>query len=649
MHDSATVAAADIARLAGVGRAAVSNWRRRFNDFPVPVGGTSSNPLFALSHVEEWLRRQGKIQEIPEEERVWQQIKASVEDLHLGHAVGHAGAFLVFLDQASHSWRKLAKKPDEELISHLTQELSSLDMPTEHVSVLEARLLRAIADLASAQSAAHIFDFMYERYLEAHSRRIATVSTHVAQLMVALADAANGIVFDPSCNLGSVLMNAAEEGAEALYGQERESHAAQISAARLRLHGHRGHIKAGDAVRHDAFASLQADAVACIPPFGERNWGYDELTSDVRWLYGLPPRGEPELPWVQHGLYHLKPGRHMAVVMPPTAANRRSGRRIRAQLLRTGTLRAVIALPVGTAPGALSAPHLWVLRRPSPGDPVASHVLMLDLADVSEDQLTGIVLERWHAFAMATDTNVEGAVAVIDLLDDEVDLTPARQKGVLQSTSDERDFKSLLNEMSGSVDQLQRAVTRLRAIHATHVDIPKTTVAEQVRAGAITILQAPKSDSRPGKLTLLTVADVVENSLPSGRIAPFAGMVMLEVGDVVVPAGGRTLVAKVVETGGDILGQGLYAFRVDRERIDPACLAAFLRLAGASTPSRGQSGTSRADIRRIEIPRLPLDEQRRIGEAFKVLEQFEEAIRQASSQAETLMQLGLREIMGAQL
>ena len=46
------------------------------------------------------------------------------------------------------------------------------------------------------------------------------------------------------------------------------------------------------------------------------------------------------------------------------AASRRSGRRIRADLLRRGALRAVIALPVGAAPPYNIPLHLWVLRRP---------------------------------------------------------------------------------------------------------------------------------------------------------------------------------------------------------------------------------------------------------------------------------------------
>lgn len=55
------VTAADIARIAGVGRAAVSNWRRRHPDFPAPVGGPTNSPTFALSDVEAWLSANGRI------------------------------------------------------------------------------------------------------------------------------------------------------------------------------------------------------------------------------------------------------------------------------------------------------------------------------------------------------------------------------------------------------------------------------------------------------------------------------------------------------------------------------------------------------------------------------------------------------------
>ena len=44
MTGQTEVTAAQIARLAGVGRAAVSNWRRRHPGFPSPVGGSDTSP-----------------------------------------------------------------------------------------------------------------------------------------------------------------------------------------------------------------------------------------------------------------------------------------------------------------------------------------------------------------------------------------------------------------------------------------------------------------------------------------------------------------------------------------------------------------------------------------------------------------------------
>ncbi|MEV6332290.1 hypothetical protein [Streptomyces sp. NPDC051909] len=52
---------AEVARIAGVGRAAVVNWRRRHTDFPDPVGGTPVHPTFDRRAVVAWLLAHDKI------------------------------------------------------------------------------------------------------------------------------------------------------------------------------------------------------------------------------------------------------------------------------------------------------------------------------------------------------------------------------------------------------------------------------------------------------------------------------------------------------------------------------------------------------------------------------------------------------------
>ncbi|MGN9779795.1 N-6 DNA methylase [Nonomuraea sp. ZG12] len=604
VQDSATVAAADIARLAGVGRAAVSNWRRRFDDFPAPVGGTSSSPLFSLTEVEEWLRRQGKLAEVPLNERVWQQLRAGVEDLQLARVVGSIGTFLLSGESAEVS------------------------------TAFPRSLLDAVSELAAERGAASTFDFLYDRYLEAHSRRVVTLPAEVADLMTALVVPDGGTVIDPTCGLGSLLVSAAGAGASRIYGQDRDEDATRIATARLLLRGHDAVIRTGDSLRADGFADVLADAVVCAPPFGERNWGYEELASDVRWQHGLPPRGESELAWVQHCLSHLKPGGHAVVLMPSAAANRRSGRRIRAQLLRSGTLRAVASLPVGAAPHALGAPHLWMLRKPALGDAIPSHVLMFDASDIPWPQLGPKVLDGWRDFA--SESGEQGARAVIELLDEEVDLTPRKS-----ADGTGRTFNSSYQDLAAAVAELQQALRDVQGLSDTQSELPKTSIAEQVRAGAVTAHQAARQQADSGKLPLLTVDDVLAGRDPSGRTSLSAEMVRLEPGDVVVPSGGRAFVARIIQEEDAVLGSGLHLFRADPSRIDPACLAGFLRIAGTQAAGRSQSGTSRSDIRRVEIPRLPLEEQRRLGVAFTRLERLEEIVRRVAEQGAALVDLGI--------
>jgi len=128
VRDNATeVTAAGIARLAGVGRAAVSNWRRRHADFPKPVGGTETSPSFALAEVEDWLRRQGKLAEVPLRERVWQQLAGHPEGPVT--ALTHAGCVLLLIHERPTVWLDVSAGSDERLAAMLPDALDQVIAP----------------------------------------------------------------------------------------------------------------------------------------------------------------------------------------------------------------------------------------------------------------------------------------------------------------------------------------------------------------------------------------------------------------------------------------------------------------------------------------------------------------------------------------
>lgn len=346
MQDNATeVTAAGIARLAGVGRAAVSNWRRRHADFPKPVGGSETSPSFALAEVEDWLRRQGKLAEVPLRERVWQQLAGHPEGPVTG--LVHAGCVLLIVHARPTVWLEVSAGSDERLAALLPEALEqvlpagpavrpALRPPTAPRLLPSVPLLRGVADLAAELGARRAFEFLVGRHLDANPRQYTLTPAELARLMADLAGPAR-TVLDPACGTGALLRAVDPCPDQELYAQDSAPDLAALTALRLAL-GTRAtvHAAVGDTLRADAHPDLRADAVLCHPPFNERNWGHDELAYDARWEYGFPARTESELAWVQHALARLRAGGTAVLLMPPASASRRSGRRIRADLLRRG-------------------------------------------------------------------------------------------------------------------------------------------------------------------------------------------------------------------------------------------------------------------------------------------------------------------------
>jgi SAM-dependent methyltransferase len=617
MPEAVTVTAADIARLTGYGRAAVSNWRRRYDDFPQPVGGTASSPLFALSQVENWLAEQGKPVEVPEEERLWQEIRTIADDLQLAAVVADLGTVLA----------GGARSADDSL----------------------APFHEATRSLAKRLGPAEAFEFLVERYVEAHSRRVTSTPRETAALMAELGCVDGGSVLDPACGIGALLLAASEHRPARLFGQDHDEAAGTIAGARLALRGIEIGTVTGDSLRENGFPDERVDVVLCDPPFGDRAWGYEELTSDPRWTYGLPPRGESELAWVQHALWHLKPGGQAVILMPMAAADRRSGRRIRSQLLRAGALRAVVELPAGFSSASAAPPHLWVLRRPASDDPLPSRMLMMNVSDLEPDEVRSTVMARWQAFnerpEESDDSGMSQAVPLVDLLDDVVDLTSARH--VQQPVADSLDYATARDRLLELLSAVGEAASALVSLTTQAEDVPMTTVSELIQSGAVSLKQSPlKIETGSGDLPVLTVKDVMLGRPASDRTTAGPGVVMLRRGDVVVPLAARQIEASVVDVDDMAAGPQLQVFRPDPERCDPYFLACFLRAAGLS---RSGSTASRTDVRRVAIPRLPVEDQRPYGVAFERLQALSSALRSLGDAGETLVDLAFEGLGGASL
>ncbi|GAB3443902.1 N-6 DNA methylase [Streptomonospora sediminis] len=634
--DTPTVSAAEIARLAGVGRAAVSNWRRRYGDFPAPVGGTDTSPSFDLREVRGWLKQQGKLDQAPSVESVWQLMDAARGRLDTADAVAYTGAALL----VATSERETAEMADAELDDRIRAVFTAVpgigapELPPVHTF---RPALDGITELARKEGGPpEAFERLYKRFLTSVTRHFTATPEDLAELMVELAGHPGGTVFDPACGAATLLRTAFLRGRGVHpVGQELTTGLARLGRVRLALAGAEPYIRAGDSLRENNFPDLRSDAVLVNPPFNQRDWGVGELEFDARWEYGLPAKGDSELAWVQHALACARPGGAVVVVLPPGVASRRSGRRIRTELLRRGALRAVVALPAGLAPPMGVPLTLWVLRRPVENEPAPSEVLLVDaaaaIAEPAWPEVREAVLDAYEPFAAGRGVGGEEggywrAVPVVGLLGEDVDLTPARHL-----TAAAPDVSGLGAARESAVELAGRLPGLLpRVAEASPGSRATVSVHDLVRRGQVELLWTPshrrgEEDAGPDALLAFTERDVLSGGPPSQRIPEGVDAVRVRAGDVLVtramilhPA---TRVVADTEAGTPVSGS-VVVVRPDPDAVDSWFLAAVFNgseVAQRSSPSRR---SSIINVRRVELPRLPLLDQQRIGAAFRRLEEF---------------------------
>ncbi|MDX2850932.1 N-6 DNA methylase [Streptomyces sp. PA03-3a] len=443
----ALVTAAEIGRMAGVTRAAVSNWRRRHDDFPTPATGSTSSPLFSLTEVQAWLDKQRKGRQVSGEVLVWQHLRGVYGD---NMTRGLTVVAETLKDATS------AKKRG-------TGTDSALRALVDDVTTNELTPAELLANLTT-------------RHAESTSRTGAdgVTSTRLVRAIRHFADPPNDVstVLDPACGIGSLLFAFAAE-TRALFGQDIDPTSTRFAQLRASLSGLRDvAVSTGDSLRSDHYEGLKADLVVCDPPVGIADWGREDLLIDPRWELGVPSRAESELAWLQHAYAHTAPGGRVVMVMPPSVAYRKAGRRIRAELVRRGLLTQVVALPPGVAASHALPVHLWLVTRPVSPDHAAETVRMIDLTANDPND----------AFDPQSSQLID--VPRIDLLDETVDLTPAVHIAAIGT-----DYAREYEAARAAVEQLTSLLDRLPALppgSGRHsFDGATITVSDLARAGLV--------------------------------------------------------------------------------------------------------------------------------------------------------------------
>jgi type I restriction enzyme M protein len=155
-----------------------------------------------------------------------------------------------------------------------------------------------------------------------------------------------------------------------VYGQESNATTRRLAIMNLAIRGIEADIgkQHADTFRDVQHPDLRADFVLANPPFNDSDWHRKE--DDVRWQFGLPPKGNANFAWVQHFIHHLAPqGMAGFVLANGSMSSNQSGEgEIRRALIEADLVDCMVALPGQLFYSTQIPVCLWFLAKSKAAD-----------------------------------------------------------------------------------------------------------------------------------------------------------------------------------------------------------------------------------------------------------------------------------------
>lgn len=177
----------------------------------------------------------------------------------------------------------------------------------------------------------------------------------VVRLLVEMLAPYKGRIYDPCCGSGGMFVQSekfvevhgGKLGDISIYGQESNPTTRRLAIMNLALRGIEADFgpEHADTFRRDLHPDLRADYVLANPPFNDSDWFRKD--DDVRWQFGLPPKGNANFAWVQHFIHHLAPhGMAGFVLANGSMSSNQSGEgEIRQKIIEADLVDCMVALP----------------------------------------------------------------------------------------------------------------------------------------------------------------------------------------------------------------------------------------------------------------------------------------------------------------
>jgi type I restriction enzyme M protein len=241
-----------------------------------------------------------------------------------------------------------------------------------------------LADVASRSKdlLGRVFEYFLTQFASAEGKNGGQFYTPscVVRVLVEMLAPYKGRIYDPACGSGGMFVQSekfveshgGKLGDISIYGQESNPTTRRLAVMNLALRGIEADFgpEHADTFRRDLHPDLRADYVLANPPFNDSDWFRKD--DDVRWQYGVPPKGNANFAWVQHFIHHLAPtGMAGFVLANGSMSSNQSGEgEIRKALIEADLVDCMVAMPGQLFYSTQIPVCLWFLtknKKASPG------------------------------------------------------------------------------------------------------------------------------------------------------------------------------------------------------------------------------------------------------------------------------------------
>lgn len=656
----------EIAKMANVSVSTVSNWKRRSDTFPEPVGTKDGKPAFDYDQVAEWLQANNKeFDDNHTRNLVWEYanlVRGKVEVTE-GMALFIT---LLHLRKAAHEygletqWPTLIRDGDRESWLSYLDAIDAVEHEAGHAlsnyviayarGLVESDSIETVRDAVSLVDTINLSKIMTaadmvidamgngrQAYLGDNGSPLYRLMAEMANAWAKTCPNPNPTFYDPACGGAFVAMQVALHNPQYRFElADINSLAAVIAQARFFLQFGKNAtetIVLNNLIRNDPFPDLKCNLSVVTPPMG-LSASADTGVTDPRWVYdasngaGRRPAFPSETAFLQDCIFHLDGAGRAFVALRPGFTTGRSFANLRRRMVADGVVEAIVSLPRRQLRDTSIPIDIWVLSKVEG----RNHVHLIDCAsateEVAQEGLPAYLSRPLNGYSNGKYRWMDVECADI-LADENISLAPNRwvkpqgmsPKNIcFESSAEISEIRQRLDQVDDESNPLRDLPNSLANMKESRVftlrELVDSNEAELIRGNT----QSVGRDSvyQEDVITLQILSEDMASLTKSRDVSKREHIT--EPGDIVFRKLGSTHAAVDVE-GGHRMSHTVLALRMKGDNWIPEFVAICLQAAWnqKDTP-RNIAG--QIDPLDMELPVVPLEMQRKLVEIQRAADEL---------------------------